>query len=395
MRVTGPETSTPPEDHGAARLSRRSVLKAGLLGGALLAMDACVPPGTGSTRYRPLGPPDANGLQLAPGFSSRIVARSGDPVGPSGYSWHGAPDGGRCFWAPGGWIYVSNSEVDGTGGVGMLRFDLAGSVVDARRLLDNTNRNCSGGHTPWGTWLSCEEVANGRVYEVDPFGVQPPKARNAMGRFQHEGAAVDARPPDRLHDRGRDRTASSTGTGTRSRTTSRPVCWRRLAWTPAPSPGCRCPTPTGKPQPTRMQVPGATPFGGAEGIWYDRDVVNFATKYDDKVWAYDVAAGRISVVYDWTTKPNPVLRGVDNIAVRNGDIFVCEDMGIIGFPDDPEICVIEPNGIVSVFVRAVGHRLSELTGPAFNPAGDRLYFSSQRGTDGRGITFEVTGPFPA
>src|SRR6476661_5122072 len=68
MRVTGPETSTLPEDHGAARLSRRTVLKAGLLGGALLAMDACVPPGTGSTRYRALGPPDANGLQLAPGF---------------------------------------------------------------------------------------------------------------------------------------------------------------------------------------------------------------------------------------------------------------------------------------------------------------------------------------
>jgi hypothetical protein len=77
-----------------------------------------------------------------------------------------------------------------------------------------------------------------------------------------------------------------------------------------------------------------------------------------------------------------------------GDIFVCEDMGVIGFPDDPEICVLEPNGVVSVFVRAVGHRLSELTGPAFSPAGDRLYFSSQRGTDGRGITFEVSGPFP-
>ena len=105
-----------------------------------------------------------------------------------------------------------------------------------------------------------------------------------------------------------------------------------VSWLPVPD-------PTGKSQPTRMQVPGATPFGGAEGIWYDRDVVNFATKFDDKVWAYDVAAGRISVVYDWTTKPNPVLRGVDNIAVRNGDIFVCEDMGILGFPDDPEICV--------------------------------------------------------
>ena len=394
MRVTGPETST-PDDHRPGRLSRRSVLKAGLLGGALLAMDACVPPGSGSTRYRPLGPPDANGLQLAPGFSSRIVARTGDPVGPNGYSWHGAPDGGRCFWAPGGWIYVSNCEIDaGAGGVGMLRFDLAGNIVDARRLLDNTNRNCSGGHTPWGTWLSCEEVADGRVYEVDPFGVQAPKARNAMGRFQHEGAAVDPvrqiaylseDEPNGLLYRYRYAQPNDLSSGVLE--VAR-VDAGAVSWLPVPD-------PTGKSQPTRMQVPGATPFAGAEGIWYDRDVVNFATKYDDKVWAYDVAGGRISVVYDWTTKANPVLRGVDNIAVRNGDIFVCEDMGLLGFPEDPEICVIEPNGIVSVFVRAVGHQLSEMTGAAFNPAGDRLYFSSQRGTDGRGITFEVTGPFPA
>ena len=36
---------------------------------------------------------------------------------------------------------------------------------------------------------------------------------------------------------------------------------------------------------------------------------------------------------------------------------------------------------------------SELAGPAFDPSGRRLYFSSQRGFDGRGITYEVRGPF--
>jgi hypothetical protein len=48
-------------------------------------------------------------------------------------------------------------------------------------------------------------------------------------------------------------------------------------------------------------------------------------------------------------------------------------------------------------VRVAGPEDSEITGPAFNPAGDRLYFSSQRGTVenllGPGITFEVTDPF--
>jgi protocatechuate 3,4-dioxygenase beta subunit len=37
--------------------------------------------------------------------------------------------------------------------------------------------------------------------------------------------------------------------------------------------------------------------------------------------------------------------------------------------------------------------LSELTGPAFDPSGQRLYFNSQRGPDGRGLTYEVRGPF--
>jgi hypothetical protein len=43
-------------------------------------------------------------------------------------------------------------------------------------------------------------------------------------------------------------------------------------------------------------------------------------------------------------------------------------------------------------------QIVEAAGPAFNPAGNRLYFSSQRGTSGDslgtgGITYEATGPF--
>lgn len=44
-----------------------------------------------------------------------------------------------------------------------------------------------------------------------------------------------------------------------------------------------------------------------------------------------------------------------------------------------------------------GQASSEITGPALNPAEDRLYFSSQRGPygDGQsfGVTYEVRGPF--
>jgi hypothetical protein len=48
---------------------------------------------------------------------------------------------------------------------------------------------------------------------------------------------------------------------------------------------------------------------------------------------------------------------------------------------------------VGTFLRIEGQGGSEITGPAFTSAGDRLYVSSQRGADGRGITYELTGTF--
>jgi hypothetical protein len=41
-------------------------------------------------------------------------------------------------------------------------------------------------------------------------------------------------------------------------------------------------------------------------------------------------------------------------------------------------------------VRLTGAANSEITGPVLNPAGKRLYFSSQRNP---GATYEITGPF--
>src|SRR5690242_10159174 len=42
----------------------------------------------------PLGDVDENGLRLPEGFTSRIVATSGQPVADTGYTWHTSPDGG-------------------------------------------------------------------------------------------------------------------------------------------------------------------------------------------------------------------------------------------------------------------------------------------------------------
>ena len=143
--------------------------------------------------------------------------------------------------------------------------------------------------------------------------------------------------------------------------------------------------------PTRHQVPESTPFNGGEGTSYDNGFVYFTTKGDNRVWAYDIQASSLSVVYDRTTASAPILSGVDNLAVNGlGDLLVAEDGG------NMEIVVITAAGDVLPLLQVIGHQGSELTGPAFTSDLSRLYFSSQRGasnsnTDGR--TYEIVGPF--
>lgn len=337
------------------------------------------------TRFGPLQDPDANGVRLPAGFTSRVVATAGQPVGATGYTWHPAPDGGACFaLGDGGWVYVSNSEIQTTGGAGMLRFDRRGNIVDARRVLANTNRNCAGGPTPWGTWLSCEEVDLGRVFECDPLGRTPGALRPGMGRFNHEAATVDPHGhavylTEDKTDAGLYRFVPTTWPDLADGTLEVLVTDRsgRLAWTPVPD-------PTAATGPTRHQIEGTVRFNRTEGAWFDRGVLYFATTGDNRIWTYRPAANTLDVLYDYATTTNPILAGVDNVTVsRTGDVYVAEDGG------DMQLAILTRNAEPAPFLQIVAHDGSEITGPAFSPDGRRLYLSSQW----PGVTYEISGPF--
>ncbi len=351
---------------------------------------AGVPAQTGPGPYGPLLPPDANGIMLPAGFTSRVVARAGETVGSTSYVWPVFPDGGAVFRAPkSGWIYVANSEwVPPTGGgVSAIRFDRRAQIVDAYSICTGTIINCAGGPTPWGTWLTCEEFPAGHVWECQPLGGVPAARREALGTFQHEAVAVDPKrrmlyltedvPDGRFYrfrpnrwkrlDEGGSLEVAEVGSDDQ-------VIWRPVF---EPNPGAT---------PTRHQIPTSTPFRGGEGITYSRNHVYFTTKGDNRVWDYDARLGRLTVFYDRALDAGMTLGGVDNVtAARSRDLVVAED------GDNLELVLLSPGGVVSPLLRVTGQSGSELAGPAFGP-GNRLYFSSQRG-NGSGITYEVTGPF--
>jgi len=350
------------------------------------------------------------------GFSVRQLACTGErPVATAGYVWHAEPDGGATFAMDGGgWVYVSNAEVSvwRQGGVGALRFSADGELIDCYSICTGTTNNCAGGPTPWGTWLTCEEIDEGLVYECDPTGRRLAVPAPALGIFKHEAAAVDPVHkhiymtedvedgnlyrfvPDHYPEGGR----ADLGCGQLEVALvdgADPMQTRNVEWRPVPNPMPRLggDDPSRRDTPTRYQVPEAQAFDGGEGCWYFQGIVYLTTKGDNRVWALDTNANTLDLIYDKQSERafNPGIDDVDNLTVSaGGDVLVAED------GDEMRLVVVGPDVRPFELVNVLGQRDSEICGPAFSPDGERLYFSSQRGaagdhTDGR--IYELRGPF--
>ena len=445
----------------------RSAVAAGAtsLGGglfdALVARSAFAGEAQGRTGvgYGPLRPA-GDDLALPPGFQYRVIANEGDPM-DDGFPTPKAMDGMAAFPAPNGNILLIRNHEDGqaattlrprpdgststsagilndrlethygprafaydayaVGGTTTLEVEPHGhrALVSQHWSLVGTLRNCAGGLTPWGSWISSEETLenasatsyaqnHGYNFEV-PLGTVPgtptvPVPLKHLGRFAHEAVAVDpetgavyetedqgdgsgfyrfmpSAPPRRPGD-----LAVTTGVlqmlkvvGTNGYETA----INQTVGAPLPVEWVTITNPD--PTPVSVVVGGATlssvfveglSAGGArfrrlEGCWYDKRKIFFISTNGGnmgfgQVWVYDIAAQTITLVVE--SAGHNHFDGPDNCCVTpRGGLVFCEDATAA-----QHLRGVSPSGEVFEIARNLRNTI-EFAGVCFSPDGNTLF----------------------